>query len=1546
MSQNPNTDSFNNPTTKGLITDLAPHLQTAEIWTYARNSVLNSHAGNMYALQNEQSNTFCVDLPYTYIGSIPLIDNRFAVFTTDNINSEIGIFDANACTYTTVVNDSCLGFNTGYLISGKSKYNFDCSETVYWADSGLNPRRYLNLQHVPYIDPGTNCDPNPTNRLDCPRLLLDPNINVPFLNATQINEGNLKNGVYQFAIAYSIDNLRITDIFSFTNPVSIFYYQNKKTRGINVKITDIDTATFDQYELIVAYTIDNVTTYKSLGFYSTDQTDVSIYSVDRPEYESIEPTEITVKKNVFEKADWCEGNDKYLLWGKLTQRPEIGYQPQAMKITSSYSIVEADYKYYDAGGENVGYYSDETYAFGIQWLRKDGSYTNVYHIPGTTTGSGVTYVNTDEQIEDVFEYNVNCRPDSLPPVWYVKNTAARTSVPNRDLGCNLYEVADGRMAYTANEVQQYNANDDMFPNDKCTPIRHHKFPSEAIESRFNTSNKKIRIKAIKFSNIEHPEDINGNPIPDIVGFRIVRSDRTGNRTVIAKGYSTNMRVFEERLDPKDSNSTLQNIIYYPNYPYNDLRPDPFLALYYTSSADLTVGGSESLQLSGVSYSKFTFYSPHVLFSQYALGNEIIFEKDESGTSKGYFDYVYDHAKFKIWNTPGVTFAALLGVISTMSDIISVALQMAGSSNGAGQGAAGIYLQIQAAFSILGTFVGKAVAVSDAYISIINNISPWQNYALQYNSYCKFDEHSYVRTYLDGRRRSLVNYNFLSDGLNPIQDVNVPSYINNYKKPLGAFLQINRDILPPIYTDASRDNFLVKAGEKEPGNSYTSTASLYYTAVKRRIPDQYGTLDSITYVNTGYEQKVTYTGQTYSTDIVYGGDCFINLMSVNQPQSFFSNYATNIPNGSVWDYRNYKNIAYPRFWLNSTPFSILDSITGAFSNIGQLFNMITNLGGTPSGYPQTINLSFVPESRIHLDSLTPTDIALSIANPVNIFRPIIQSDYPAYMYTSYNGVALFYVESDFNVGYRDFESNVSNVYTINSSLDWIFRSDNIFKQEEFLYDMSYSKQNTELFAKQQDLSFNLSSATYCAPYWPNSIIYSLPANQNSRNDHWLYYLPKNQYTFPLNDFGNLTSFHNIDNQQLIFLFDKAGPYLSIGRDMLETKNGITVTIGDAGLFEREPRPIEYTTYGFGSSTSRFAFKATAYGNYYPSQQGGKTFAQAGMKLDEISNRGNKYWFSEFLPSQLLKQFPNFKHKDNTVVGVGLISTYDPTYETFILTKKDYKAIVDGVTYDEVEDAFYYQGQQVYLDRDKSIFEDASWTISYKSDLGVYVSWHDYHPIGYLQNNRHFMSVNKDSDTKSSIWKHNEVYNSYVNFYNTNYPFGIQLPVNNQANVETIRSIEFFAETYVYKSQWDYFHVLDTTFDYAIISNSEQVSGWLHLNPIIRNQVGQQFLYPFYNVIANQYEIKIDKVENRYRFNQFWDITKDRGEYSGAQFNLISTQSNGYIFNLNLLGVDYNKPQTQRKKFRHKTSKVYLQRQISGNNKITLHFSDTKQTQSPR
>ena len=69
-----------------------------------------------------------------------------------------------------------------------------------------------------------------------------------------------------------------------------------------------------------------------------------------------------------------------------------------------------------------------------------------------------------------------------------------------------------------------------------------------------------------------------------------------------------------------------------------------------------------------------------------------------------------------------------------------------------------------------------------------------------------------------------------------------------------------------------------------------------------------------------------------------------------------------------------------------------------------------------------------------------------------------------------------------------------------------------------------------------------------------------------------------------------------------------------------------------------------------------------------------------------------------------------------------------------------------------------------------------------------------------------------------------------------------------------------------------------------------------------------------------QILYDKVEQQFRFDQFWDITNDRN-IATTQF---ITQMNGYIRDLNQANMDYNKPELQRKKFRNYYNKVLLRR----------------------
>ena len=98
------------------------------------------------------------------------------------------------------------------------------------------------------------------------------------------------------------------------------------------------------------------------------------------------------------------------------------------------------------------------------------------------------------------------------------------------------------------------------------------------------------------------------------------------------------------------------------------------------------------------------------------------------------------------------------------------------------------------------------------------------------------------------------------------------------------------------------------------------------------------------------------------------------------------------------------------------------------------------------------------------------------------------------------------------------------------------------------------------------------------------------------------------------------------------------------------------------------------------------------------------------------------------------------------------------------------------------------------------------------------------------------------------------------------------------------------------------------------------------------------YPI--VGANDIKVLYSKEEQKYRVNQFWDITNDRGEFTNSEQAIFFTQLNGYIRDLNVGNLNYNKDETQRKKFRHYYNKFILRRRSSGNRKMLLKVSNSK------
>ena len=202
----------------------------------------------------------------------------------------------------------------------------------------------------------------------------------------------------------------------------------------------------------------------------------------------------------------------------------------------------------------------------------------------------------------------------------------------------------------------------------------------------------------------------------------------------------------------------------------------------------------------------------------------------------------------------------------------------------------------------------------------------------------------------------------------------------------------------------------------------------------------------------------------------------------------------------------------------------------------------------------------------------------------------------------------------------------------------------------------------------------------------------------------------------------------------------------------------------------------------------------------------------------------------------------------------------------------------------------------------------------------------------------------------FWRHNVRCDSFVNYYGKSYPWEIDLISNTGQSVNTVRSFEYQLESYVYKGDPQYnmcggdkWEDPNANFDSAIVYNNDQTSGLLVLNMQPDNDPWGELTYPI--IGTNNINILVSKVEHKFRFNQFWDITNNRGESplpSGitVEQSIFNTDCNGYIRPLNTINLNYQKDPTQRKKFRHYSNQLILRKNISGNRKMLLRLNNTK------
>ena len=656
---------------KGMIKDIHESIQPTTNWTHARNVANHSSDGDLGVIGNEPANLRCAEVPYTIIGCIHKYSDEWIVYSTDNTNSEIGLFDDSKCEYTTIVSAPCLNFKTSHLITGAAKENYDCSWQVYW-DDGLNPSRTLNLDDIPTIQiettaPGDNCvtfidDPSLCFTLDCERLRLAPLLTVPCIKLSKAEDGGqLRNGTYQAYIAYVVNEQRVTDYLGISNLQSL--WDHAGTGGsLNIEVSNLDREEFEYFELVILSNNQNNQVAKKIGIYNTDTKSISIDFIDQAL--PVVPLEIIPLRNpAYEKSDAMFVVNDYLIRKGPETQFDFNYQPLANKIQANWVVKEYPANYYHKGGNAVGFMRDEQYAFFIRWIYNTGEISKSYHIPGRAPNpNGVT------QFGDIVdEVGIAVGPASIGGDEYnfqAYNTAFVTQgAVNQPSGDGII-LSRGKMAYWESTERYDSRRPDIWAELCGEHIRHHKMPTEEIHETLqltNSSGTAIRVLGVEFENIERPKFNDGSYIPNIVGYEILRGSREGAKSILGKGIFKNMR----KYSVPDAEDLLQSGVQglYPNYPFNDLRDDIFFSERETEGCNTFSSSlTEYKPLQGYTKDVFTFHSPELMFRKPFLNAyETRLYGQLDGRMSGTFYPSENHPQHKLLRNGAAILAGIIGV---------------------------------------------------------------------------------------------------------------------------------------------------------------------------------------------------------------------------------------------------------------------------------------------------------------------------------------------------------------------------------------------------------------------------------------------------------------------------------------------------------------------------------------------------------------------------------------------------------------------------------------------------------------------------------------------------------------------------------------------------------------------------------------------------------------------------------------------------------------------------------------------------------------------
>lgn len=987
----------------------------------------------------------------------------------------------------------------------------------------------------------------------------------------------------------------------------------------------------------------------------------------------------------------------------------------------------------------------------------------------------------------------------------------------------------------------------------CKPIRHFKFPDNAI-SPFIYKNEMFDFNETFIHPLGVSLDTNVVNIflnlavkagqitqeqrDSIVYYKINRGHRGINRTVLSKGFLSDMVKYTDTSGPEN---------YYSNFPYNSLNEKPLIG---TSHQNGKKGNS-----------RFSFISPEVMSNVTINPTELKIDGYVYGGGVRQADEVKDHAKMVILTKGAKDLAVKLGKAEASFELamnVSNGLLSSVEAFDMFYGWTGVGINIGGMINFgIGMTVLIAFESSEFNRKLYNYAYKWMesfknagkgvNFAHYlassgfYNNFSPFDRLSQEQ--LRGIRISKV----LSDGNYKINhDFGTIVDINNIDREKSMYLYLGPNYQTQGITYP--DTFLnIDNSNKEPSqdglrkDESLDIANLY-AGLKIYNPSQYGRIQNITWLPT----PGCFYLKDDTTNVIFGGDTYISRFSYKKKYNFYLTTQMNQLDFEPIKYSRLDNVGKNKYFVD------YDSEVADIGSYGLPF--------ADSAY----NLQFKQEHGKYVDG------GRFYHYEYGFHNQLVESEL-----NGWTRVGLRQPKDDFFPNYPDFMALTQENFV------------SIRERELFLFNTVFSNEGVRYVGRF--LPDNYDPKFYnCINNSPSGIIRSqVDRSEKRKVDPWLVYKALDFDNFKA-AYGKFIALKSIESQQLLALFEHKLVLLNKIDEIRERVSPESVELGQ-GIFTSRPIEFHSTDNGYGGSQHEEII-STEFGHFYADARRGQIFQidPNGQNMEEIT-AGLRNWFKEHLPFKILRggiEGLTDLDLDNNFKGLGLTFGWDSRYKRLFLTKLDYTvtpAFRGKLEYRNIEDGNSLIETKVIVDKttgievsftDDNVFTPAHFTVAYSPLFKTWVSYYSFHPNYYIAYDNYFRTginqSNNGTSLKTGLWSHLLTNKSFGVFYGKKYPWSVEIVSKEQFNQKIMSSVNYWMDSLIYHNDYDYAQNTDVGLDSAIVYNNTNNSGKLNLVRREENNRFQYTKYPQYNTNGSS-DILVSYDEGSWRFNDFFNRT---------------------------------------------------------------------------